>query len=91
MAYEVKWREGELGKVALWKREANGNGPVISGTVTMKDGATMDIALWKVKSENGRAPVLSGSVSVPYQKKEPSQPTAATAQVPAGYDDEIPF
>jgi len=94
MAYEHNWKADELGAISLWKNDGRNSDsqPLIRGKVTMRNGTEMDVALWKTKSDNPRAPVMTGKLKEPWKKDANNGGHAGgSAQIPADYDDDIPF
>ena len=77
------------GKVSLWKNDKGGSAPILSGKVVahrdIKEGETIDIALWKrdtvVLGAAGNQPVMSGKIQDVYVSSNPSSVE----------DDDLPF
>ena len=72
------------GKVSLWKNDKGGSGPILSGKVVahrdIKEGETIDIALWKRDGAAGNQPVMTGKVQDVY-----------SATNSASLEDDLPF
>jgi len=92
-----------LGNVSLWKGEG-GKLPVLRGNFVahrnIREGETIDIAVWRNQSDNEKAPYLTGKVQdrwVPKDKpgtqsrEEYGRGPQSAAQVADDFDDDIPF
>ena len=83
------------GKVSLWKNDGyspEGKQPWVRGSAVahrdIKAGEEVDLSLWINRSENPRAPKLTGRL------QDKFQPNAAPAEKPAAndfVDSDIPF
>ena len=83
------------GKISMWKNEGYipaGNKPWVRGTIVahrdIEAGEELDLSLWINRSENPRAPKLTGKVQDKYQANAP-----VAAPEPAMIDDfdDVPF
>jgi len=89
-----------LGNASLWKGEG-GRAPVLSGNFVahrnIREGEVIDIALWRNKSDNEKAPYLTGKVQdkwVPQERTGTmSRADHAAKDVVDDFDDnlDIPF
>lgn len=80
------------GRVALWpSRSENPNAPQAKGTVVahrdIKEGETVDIALWRREPEHDRQPVMQGRIS---DRQQQSGPAQQSQQQGGDDDDDIP-
>ena len=83
------------GKISMWKNEGfapEGDRPWVRGILVahrdIKAGEELDLSLWINRSENPKAPKLTGRLQDKYQAA-PAAPVAAPE--PAMIDDDIPF
>jgi len=63
------------GKVSLGNNDKGGDKqPVVTGKVVahrdIKEGETLDIALWKREDASGNQPVMTGKISDAYKKDD---------------------
>ena len=78
-------------KVSLWKNDREGERmPVVKGKLVahrdIKEGETLDIALWKQKDLTGRQPIMTGKISDLYVAPEQEFSTKE-----GDFDDDLPF